>query len=75
MNETIMVKLSGAHYQPEGCDTAFVTGIFWDRTRSRPAIHLTYLNGKCDFIPLTELGHSHPLGSVTILNPPHLEGE
>lgn len=66
--ETIEVGLSGSHYQPDGCDRAFVTGISWDKEYKRPCVHLTYLNRKQDFIPLSELGSSHILGDVTILN-------
>ena len=66
--KTIEVQLSGSHYQPNGCDTAFVTGISWDTKEHRLAIHLTYKNGKKDIIPFSELGASHILGNVTILN-------
>ena len=66
--KTIEVQLSSGHYQPEGCDTAFVTGISWDTEEHRPAIHLTYKNGEMDVVPLSELGANHVLGSVTILN-------
>lgn len=66
--EAIEVQLSGSHYQPDGCDEAFVTGISWDKEEKRPAIWLTYKNGKMDVIPLSELGASHILGNVTILN-------
>ena len=66
--ELIRVLLSGNHYQPDGCNLALVTGISWDKQMKRACIFLAYENGKADFIPLTELGHSHILGSVTILN-------
>ena len=66
--ETTEVELSGSHYQPDGCNTAFVTGISWDKEESCLAVHLTYKNGKMDIIPLSELGASHILGSVTVLN-------
>ncbi len=65
---TIQVELSGGHYRPHGCNKAFVTGISWDVEYRRVAIHLTYPNGEMDIIPLSELGSSHILGSVTILN-------
>ncbi len=64
----IRVKLTGSHYQPDGCDEATVTGIFWDKENKRPCIFLSYDNGKSDFIPLSELGSSHILGDVIILN-------
>ena len=64
----IRVKLTGAHYQPAGCDTAVVSGIFWDEVYNRPAINLLYTNGKTDYIPLSELGRGHILGDVIILN-------
>ena len=67
---TIEVELSGSHYQPGGCNRAFVTGISWDSEYNRTAIHLTYLNGNEDTIPLSELGKSHVLGNVTIVNTP-----
>ena len=66
--ETIKVELSGSHYQPDGCNQAFVTGISWDIEYKRSCLHLTYLNSKQDYIPLSELGSSHILGSITILN-------
>jgi hypothetical protein len=66
--EQIKVRLTGGHYQPEGCDTAVVPGIFWDGENRRPCITLLYSNGKTDFIPLSELGSSHVLGDVIILN-------
>ena len=66
--QTIKVELSGGHYQPEGCNIAFVTGILWDKEYGRPCLHLTYVNGINDVIPLSSLGESHILGSVTIQN-------
>jgi hypothetical protein len=66
--EFIKVKLTGGHYQPYGCDEAFVVGIRWDKEHKRPCIHLLYINGEEDFIPLSELGSSHILGDVIILN-------
>ena len=66
--EPIRVKLSGSHYQPKGKDTAFVIGISWDLDNKRPCIQLLYPGGETDYIPLIELGSSHILGSVTILN-------
>jgi len=66
--EHIRVEVSGGHYQPDGCNQAFVVGIYWDKERSRPCLQLVYTNGKEDYIPLSELGASHPLGSIMILN-------
>ena len=66
--EIIRIELSGSHYQPDGCTKAVVTGIWWDKARNRPTLCLAYENGKSDFIPLSELGSSHILGNVTILN-------
>lgn len=66
----IEVELSGAHYQPDGCNRASVTGISWDNEYGRACVHLTYPNRKQDTIPLSELGASHILGSVTIINSP-----
>ncbi len=66
--EHIKVEMSGAHYQPDRCSTAHVVGIIWDKDEKRPCVRLSYENGKEDFIPLSELGRSHILGSVTILN-------
>jgi len=64
---TIKIRLDGCHYQPDGCDMAFVTGISWDNECQRPALQLTYINGEMDYIPLSSLGVSHILGSVTII--------
>jgi len=66
--EVIKVNLSGNHYQPGGYSVARVTDILWDKENNRPCIHLVYENGKSDYIPLSELGQSHVLGSVTIVN-------
>jgi len=66
--ETIRVQLTGSHYQPKGCDKAFVSGIFWDKEHKHPALQLTYENGKTNEIPLSELGSSSILGDVIIVN-------
>ena len=66
--ERIRVKMTGSHYQPDGCDEAFVIGVSWDKDVNRPCVHLLYPSGKEDFIPLSELGSSHILGDVIILN-------
>ncbi len=66
--EFIKVQLSGSHYQPKGCGTAFVIGIYWDLENKRPCVQLLYKGGETDYIPLSELGSSHVLGSVTIIN-------
>ncbi len=67
-SEPIKVRLTGAFYQPRGCDTAIVTGIVWSKQFGRPTISLVYTNGYTDYIPLSELGVAHPLGNVIILN-------
>ena len=66
--ERIKVQMDGAHYQPSGQREAYVIGISWDKENGRPCLHLLYPEGEEDYIPLSELGHSHILGSVTILN-------
>jgi len=66
--DRIKVKMTGSHYQPDGCSEAFIVGISWDKEEHRPCIHALYTNGKEDFIPLSELGSSHFLGDVIILN-------
>ncbi len=66
--EPIKVELSGSQYQPQGESTAFVVGISWDLENHRPCIQLLYPGGETDYIPLIELGTSHILGNVTILN-------
>lgn len=66
--EHIRVMLTGSHYQPDGCNRAFVSNISWDKEEGRPCISLLYENGKEDFIPLSSLGSSHILGDVIILN-------
>ncbi len=66
--EILRLKLSGCHYQPDGCDTAFVTGLFWDKKHKRPAYKVVFQNGKEDWLPLCELDTKGALGSVEILN-------
>jgi len=66
--ERIKVRLEGAHYQPNGNNFAYIVGLSWDKHFGNPCIHLLYPDGEEDFIPLSELGGSKPLGSVTIVN-------
>ena len=42
-------------YQPDSCNEATATGIYWDTEHRRIAVELTYDNGAIDWVPLDDL--------------------
>jgi hypothetical protein len=54
--ELIRIKMVHPYvYRPDGCEFAFITGIFWDTDNHRMCISIVYDNKKSDCMPLSEI--------------------